>query len=416
MLFGTMVAIRGTSRKLGPVLHGGPIALPRGVALVPLATASTLLSAAISFVWPLAITLLLGCIGVSIAIRLHFHDAMSGRASALGSLMDLLVAARRLSNVGSVVLSPELSSLARALARIEGYRAAVSWGALDLPRMNELAASIIMYLNVFLLLDVLAFVRSVRLVREHGATLASLFDIVGEIDAARSIASYRAGTGACTPTFTGRGSPVAIAGMVHPLLGRAVPNDVHLESSQGWLIMGSNMAGKSTCLRALALSACLAQSIGCVTAASYSAPMLRIRTLLYVEDDVLAGKSHFLAEAQAARDMLLEGAAGHDRLCIVDELFRGTNTADRVAAGSAFLRALARDGAFVVAASHDTELIVLLGGTFRPHYFQETIEGAALTFDYRLREGAMAPRNALAVLELVGFPAEVLAEARAGRG
>src|SRR5205823_3612184 len=96
-----------------------------------------------------------------------------------------------------------------------------------------------------------------------------------------------------------------------------------------------------------------------------------------------------------------------------DELFRGTNTVDRVAAGSAFLRALRREGAFVVAATHDAELIGLLDGEYQPHYFQEVVAGANLEFDYTLHEGAVAPRNALAVLAMVGFPAAVIADARA---
>jgi DNA mismatch repair ATPase MutS len=111
--------------------------------------------------------------------------------------------------------------------------------------------------------------------------------------------------------------------------------------------------------------------------------------------------------------MLAGGDDEAERLCVIDELFRGTNTADRVAAAGAFLRALSRSGAFVLAATHDAELVKILEGDYLPHYFEERVGGSALVFDHRLRAGPVAPRNALAVLRLVGFPEGVLSEAAA---
>lgn len=132
-------------------------------------------------------------------------------------------------------------------------------------------------------------------------------------------------------------------------------------------------------------------------------------------DEITAGRSHFVVEAEAACEML-RGDAGSprpERLCVVDELFRGTNTADRVATATAFLRALRRDGALVVAATHDAELLRSLEGEYHPHYLREALTAEGLSFDDKLREGALAPRNALAILELAGFPPAVLDDARA---
>jgi signal peptidase I len=180
----------------------------------------------------------------------------------------------------------------------------------------------------------------------------------------------------------------------------------------GWLVLGSNMSGKSTFLRALAINAILAQSIATATCERYDGPPLVVRTLVDLQDDVLAKRSLFLAEAQAAHDVLIERKGEADRLCVVDELFRGTNTVDRVAAGSAFLRALRRRGdTFAVAATHDAELVGLLAGEYLPHHFEETIRDGEIAFDYRLRTGPSATRNALAILALVGFPPEVLDDA-----
>ena len=134
--------------------------------------------------------------------------------------------------------------------------------------------------------------------------------------------------------------------------------------------------------------------------------------MIHVEDDLEHEKSHFYVEAESVRDMLIEKADEMDRLCVVDELFRGTNTHDRVAAGAAVLRGLHRRGVVVVAATHDAELMDLLEAELDPHYFTERIENGRLVFDYVLHAGRAAPRNALAVLQLVGCPEDVLADAR----
>lgn len=400
--------------SLAPLLYGRPPDDPAGSRIFPLVTVATIVATLASFVWPFAIFGVISCVVGSIAVRVHTHGMLTAHGAQLASLTSLVRAAENLLAIESLALRPELSVIRGALAEIQGARASMSWLAADLPRMNEIAAMLLTYLNVFLLVDVHAFVHSLRLFRRHAPSLVALYETVGGLDAARSVASFRTGTITVSPSFEAPGSAIAADGLTHPLVADAVPNDVLLRPCQGWLVTGSNMSGKSTFLRAVALGAWLAQTIGCVTARSYRAPPLRIRTLIQVEDDVLRGRSHFLAEAHAAKDMLLEDAGGVDRLCVIDELFRGTNTADRVAAGVAFLRSLAvaRGGAFVVAATHDGELLALLSEHFTPHYFQEEITTSGMTFDFRLRQGGLAPRNAFAVLALVGFPRDVLEDMR----
>ncbi len=404
---------KASALAVAPLLYGKPPPLARGARWLPLVTLATFAAAVASLVWPVAVLVLLGCIVVSIAARVWLHDALGTHAVTLAALAPLLAAAERLATLECGALREEVQALGAALCELRGYRSSMSWLTLETLRMNELTATLVTYLNVFFLLDVQAYVRSVALIQRRAPALVEVLETVGELDAARAIACFRAGTPTTCASFTPRGSPIVAQALVHPLVSDAVPNDVRMHPSRGWLVMGSNMSGKSTFLRAVAVNACLAQSIGCVTAQSYSAPLLQVRTLMHVEDDLSTGQSHFLAEARAARAMLSEPVDGGELLCVVDELFRGTNTADRVATAAAVLRALNEAGAFTLAATHDSELVSLLSSSHRPHYFQESVAGSALTFDYRLREGPVAPRNALAVLELVGFPPEVVADARA---
>jgi hypothetical protein len=413
------------------LLYGEPPPLPRAAALFPFATCATFLAAAVSVVWPIALLVFVGLIIGNIAIRLHLHQVMSAHADALATIAKLVAAAERASSIESHphALRADFENLRAALAVVAPWRKSLTWATLESPSLNELLASVIAYLNCFFLLDVNAYVGSLSLLRQATPALRQIFETVGDLDAARSIASFRAGAKSWSvPAIGRRGGPVVLTSMVHPLIDAAVPNDVSL-TDRGWLVLGSNMSGKSTCLKSIALQAILAQSIATTTCEGYAAPPLLVRTLIHVEDETLYHgrrgaaeggtqddleheKSHFYVEAESVRDMLVEEADDMDRLCVVDELFRGTNTHDRVAAGAAVLRGLHRRGVFVVAATHDAELMDLVEAELDPHYFTERIEDGRLVFDYVLHAGRAAPRNALAVLELVGCPEDVLADAR----
>ena len=416
-----VLPLRTNALGLAALFYGEEPELPRGARLYPLATVATVGCALAAIIWPVMALACFGCLAVNIAVRLGLHRTMTLHTSTSAALAELVAAGRNVALLGDRTLGPEISAIKEALRAIEPYAMALRWNTIDPSRMNEILAVIVAYVNMTLLLDVHAFVRTIMLVRRARSALASLFERLGELDAARSVASFRAGTKRwCRPTFVPAGEPVRAEDLCHPLVEDAVENDFELFGlrpgpvARGLLVTGSNMSGKSTFLRAVATNAILAQSIGCATARSYCAPFLRIRTLIHVEDDLAKKQSHFLVEARAARDLLVE-TSEVDRLVVVDELFRGTNTIDRVAAGAAFLRALGRGGAFVIAATHDAELIDLLKEDYRPHYFTESVADGALTFDYRLRAGANAPRNAFAVLALVGFPADVLEDARLTR-
>lgn len=397
------------------LLYGEPPPLPRGAVLFPFATCIAFLAAAVSVVWPVALLVLLGMVIGNIAIRVSLHHAMGVQADALSTIAKMVVAADRIGSLESQELRSDLENLRVAVAAVAPWRKSLTWATLDSPNLNELAASVIAYLNCFFLLDVNAYVSSLTLLRQGTPALRRIYETIGELDVARSIANYRAGTKTWSvPAVGRRGAPVVLTSMRHPLIDHedAVPNDVLL-TTRGWLVLGSNMSGKSTCLKSIAVQAVMAQSVATTSCEGYAAPPLEVRTLIHVEDDLAQQKSHFYIEAESVRDMLVEEPDGEmDRLCVVDELFRGTNTHDRVAAGAAVLRGLHRRGAFVVAATHDAELLDLLEAELDPHYFTESIEEGRLVFDYVIRAGRAAPRNALAVLALVGCPEDVLADAR----
>jgi len=129
------------------------------------------------------------------------------------------------------------------------------------------------------------------------------------------------------------------------------------------------------------------------------------------EHSVESGKSHYFAEVEEIQSFLASAAHGECRVFLIDELFSGTNTVERIAAARAVLKALAATSQVLVT-THDVELRALLGDAYELYHFRENpdIDGF---FDYRPRPGPVTERNAIRLLARMGFPEEIVADALA---
>lgn len=192
----------------------------------------------------------------------------------------------------------------------------------------------------------------------------------------------------------------------------AVGNDITLDG-RGLVVTGSNMAGKSTFLRTLGVNAILAQSIGVVFGAAYRSTPLQVRSSIHVRDDLARGRSLFRVEAERLLAIWNASRPQEPTLVLLDEPFRGTNPADRVAAAGAFIREIGRHH-LVVVATHDEVIVELVRDVADPVHFAEAVDhdAADLVFDYRLRAGSHRHPNALRVLACVGFPESMLDHAQ----
>ncbi len=133
-------------------------------------------------------------------------------------------------------------------------------------------------------------------------------------------------------------------------------------------------------------------------------------TSIRSDHSVESGKSHFFSEIE--RILLFLGSAEEsgNGVFLIDELFRGTNTPERVAAGKAVLEEIARH-AQVLATTHDVELQAYLESQFSIYHFTENPDLAEV-FDYKLRRGICNTRNAIVLLERIGFAESIIREAR----
>ncbi len=215
-------------------------------------------------------------------------------------------------------------------------------------------------------LDANALFFGARELRARAPELLRVIAGVGEVDAAVSVASYRAGTPGWTCPVLRSAGPVVLTDIRHPLLPDAVPNSLELAPPNGVIITGSNMSGKSTFLRTVGVTAVLAQTINTCLASRYKAPLFVVRSCIGLADDPATGKSYYLVEVESILALVHAASAPVPHLMLFDELFRGTNAVERIAAAEAVLlefltpRADARPSPHVViAATHDQELVEL---------------------------------------------------------
>ncbi|MCB0126707.1 MAG: hypothetical protein KDE58_30825, partial [Caldilineaceae bacterium] len=245
--------------------------------------------------------------------------------------------------------------------------------------------------------------------------LPTWLDCWAELEALSSLATFgvlnpQATFPALTNAGTQHSDPLfAVTALGHPLLPRAevVRNDFAVAALGNVIILtGSNMSGKSTFLKALALNLCLAFAGGPVDAAHLVTPRLRLFTCIKVSDSVTDGISYFYAEVRRLK-ALLDALQQEDDLplfYVVDEIFRGTNNRERLEGSRAYIRALAAQAGLGLVATHDLELVRLADEipTIANYHFRDDIVDGRMHFDYQLRPGPSPTTNALKIMRHAG--------------
>jgi len=247
--------------------------------------------------------------------------------------------------------------------------------------------------------------------RQHGEAMRKWVRTWAEFEALLALGTYAAEHQENVyPEIVEGGATFVAEGLAHPLLAAsvAVRNDVRLDSATRFLLIsGSNMAGKSTLLRAVGCNAVLALAGAPVCARGAKMSALRVGASLALVDSLAEGKSKFLAEVERLRDIVALAGSGAC-LFLIDEIFSGTNSADRRAAAEAVLRALIRAGAVGALSTHDLALAELaevpeLGGL--NVHMASPVEDDPLAFDYLLKPGVNRTTNALAIVRMLGLGA-----------
>lgn len=328
---------------------------------------------------------------------------------ALRHIASVINAAQKMVKIESTAIAPEKEKLKTLLGPLKPI---LFWTRLffddHASTIEQLLAS---YMKMFLFLDVLAIGRIVRHIEKKINLLFELIETVGEMDIALAMAQLlqRIG-GCCTPNFHAE-NVVETKNLKHPLVKNCVGNDLIFD--RHILLTGSNASGKSTFMKAVAVNAILAQTVGICFADSFSMPRAQVLSSMAIRDDVQAGESYFIKEMKSLRRMV-DGSASANRLslCFIDEILRGTNTEERIAASSALLKYMADKPLLCMAATHDKELTQLLKDRYHNMHFREEMTDGQISFTFKLHEGPSTTRNAIRLLKSMGFADELVREAQ----
>jgi DNA mismatch repair ATPase MutS len=216
----------------------------------------------------------------------------------------------------------------------------------------------------------------------------------------------------CTPEFIGAAKKEMVAkNIYHPLIKGCVKNDLTVKD-KSIMITGSNMSGKTTFLRTVVINSILAQTIFTCFADEFQSPMLRQYTSIRIDDDVLEGKSYYYQEVNTMGALIEEVHSPLQNLFLLDEVFKGTNTVERIASAKAALSYLNKGANIVIVSTHDLELPAMLQYEYDLYHFSETVENEKLNFDHKMKSGPLMAGNAIRILEISKYPKEIIREAR----
>lgn len=260
--------------------------------------------------------------------------------------------------------------------------------------------------------DFTIYAKILHVIKEKQSEYKELYIKIGEIDMAIAIASFRESLpNYCLPIFCKEHS-LQMEELYHPLIDEPVCNS--FDMNRNCIITGSNASGKSTFIKAVVINVILSQSINTCMAKKMILPYSRIITSMAVRDDLMEGESYYIKEIKYLNRIIQSLSLERFVICAIDEILRGTNTEERIAASASILNYLSGKNCIAIVASHDMELTQILKETYENYHFQEEIKEKDIVFDYKIREGVSTSKNAIRLLEHVGFPTEIIENAQKG--
>lgn len=246
---------------------------------------------------------------------------------------------------------------------------------------------------------------------KYGTNVSDCFDNIGELEVLVSLASIGITHQCCWGelNFDNKVS-LQVIDAYHPLINQTqvVSNSATLDNGIT-IITGSNMSGKTTFLRTLAINLALLYIGAPVCAKEFKGSYMKIFTSMRVTDDVAHGISTFYAEILRIKTMSEYKNCGNPMLCLIDEIFKGTNSADRIVGAKGVITGLSGENTMVIVSTHDFELCSLTnesGKQVANYHFEEYYQDDMLKFDYKIKGGRCTTTNARAILKMAGFRLE----------
>lgn len=385
---------------------------PKWFFVVKLLTFTSILSLILLFFDPQFLLVLIGVFAINFVIHIWNKQNLSQDMDAIPQLSRLNGIASYLHGIEQ--LKKVNPSLSKSIKVINQVRNRMSIFTLETKLQGEFESIAWMFMELFkilFLLEPLFLFGVLKKLNTKRKEVENVFEFVGRIDMLLSIASLRKGLETfCIPEINKTGHRISASNIYHPLIPNCTTNNIDI-SEKSVLLTGSNMAGKTSFIRTIGLNVITGSTINTCFAKSFSFPLVRMFSAIRISDDLLNDKSYYFEEVLTIKGMIDESENGKANLFLLDEIFKGTNTVERISAGKAVLSSLSKNGNIVFVSTHDIELTDMLSAEYKLYHFSEIVNGKTVDFDYKLKEGKLKNRNAIRILQINDYPDEVIKEA-----
>jgi DNA mismatch repair ATPase MutS len=245
---------------------------------------------------------------------------------------------------------------------------------------------------------------------EYKAYFTTWLDMLGQVDAYISLANFAANNPDYVyPSISGDDSFFSSVDLGHPLIDERVRVcnnfDIH-QKGTAIIVTGANMSGKSTFLRTLAVNYILAMTGAPVCAKKFTFTPVKLFTSMRIEDNLSDNESYFYAELKRLKQLKLLIDNNEPVFFILDEILKGTNSADKSLGSKMFLTKLIEMGSTGLIATHDIslgELETTFPEKVINNCFEIEIEDGKISFDYILRQGITSKMNAGLLMKQMGI-------------
>jgi DNA mismatch repair ATPase MutS len=263
--------------------------------------------------------------------------------------------------------------------------------------------------NIPFLLDIQWLLKLEEWRQENAAQIEQWFETLATTECLVSLSGlYFNHPEWTTPTFSDDPYYLNATELTHPMLGsNGIPNNFSFTGIGNTnLITGPNMAGKSTFLRTVATSWVFAQIGAPIRAKNFVInPKAEVFTAMRVKDNLSESVSSFYAELDRIKHLIDKVKSGEQCLYFLDEILKGTNSADRHKGAEALIRQLHKLKASGFISTHDLELGELAAKEkfVKNFSFESDIAKGQITFDYTIKDGICSSFNACELMRQMGI-------------
>ncbi|MEF9952030.1 MAG: DNA mismatch repair protein MutS [Clostridium sp.] len=362
------------------------------------------------FINKIWIVFVIGSITLNAFLHLANFKDKSYLSENISYVIEVIKCANEIANKDFTIINKYFPNIKESIGSIKD----VTKGIFSISNSNSLNELDIIgeYFKMFFLMDIITLEKASLIIEKNTDYLIEIYKFIGMIDLCISIGSYRESLDYyCRPgiTLNSNVKNLEFKDIYHPLIEDPVSNSCNIKKSI--LLTGSNASGKSTFLRTLAINSILGQTIYTCLSNSYTTSFFKIYTSMALKDNIFSNDSYYIAEIKSLKRIIDEVDGDIPCLCFIDEVLRGTNTIERIAASSEVLNYIGNRNSICIGATHDLELTNILECVFNNYHFQEYIEDDQVVFDYKLYSGKSETRNAIRLLRLLEYEDEIVNKA-----